>query len=285
MDKAGVGYWDDVWEGEALPDPIDPDDASLDNEVNRQIDRLLGRLFPERQDGRALLEVGAARSAWLPYFARRFGFAVTGLDYSARGAEQARQILAAADVAGHVVQADMFVPPAELLDRFDVVISFGVVEHFDDTAAALAALARFARRGGVIITSVPNMAGWVGTLQRRLNPSVYAVHKPISRADLVKAHRTARLELLECRHFMGMNWSVVNIAGWQDERRRQRVARILSRVSKVSWLIERRGLRFPRNRLTSPYIVAVARRGSEDPDIDLPTSGQHEHDHALGEAH
>jgi cyclopropane fatty-acyl-phospholipid synthase-like methyltransferase len=33
-----------------------------------------------------LLEIGCARSAWLPYFAQEFGIDVSGLDYSSKAA-------------------------------------------------------------------------------------------------------------------------------------------------------------------------------------------------------
>ena len=117
---------------ETLPAPVDPRDKTLSNYVARKFHELFTRVLPRGHNVR-LLEVGCARSRWLPYFAAEHGYEVTGLDYSTMGCEQARQILAAAGVEGRIVEGDLFSPPEDLLEAFDVVISFGLVEHFDDT--------------------------------------------------------------------------------------------------------------------------------------------------------
>lgn len=260
MDRAGKTYWDAVWRGKPIPRPVDPTDRTLGNYVMLRFHELFVRLFPATCTGLRLLEIGCARSSWLPYFALRHGFDVTGLDYSLGGCAQARLILETAGVEGLVVEADMFAPPEELLGRFDVVVSFGLVEHFEDTATALAAMARFLVPDGLLVTSVPNLGrSLVGLLQKTLNRRVYDVHIPLDRRQLASAHVRANLRLATCRYFMAVNWSVVNLAGWRSELWRDRLSRLLARVSKVTWLLEMRGLRLPPNRLTSPYIVAVAR--------------------------
>ena len=108
---------------ETLPAPVDPRDKSLSNYVARTSHELFTRVLPRGRTVR-LLEVGCARSRWLPYFAAEHGYEVTGLDYSTMGCEQARQILAAAGVEGRIVEGDLFSPPEELLEAFDVVIPF-----------------------------------------------------------------------------------------------------------------------------------------------------------------
>jgi SAM-dependent methyltransferase len=62
-------------------------------------------------------------------------------------------VLDAAGVPGEIVCADLFAPPPHLLAQFDVVVSFGVVEHFDDTAACVAACARLVKPGGLMVTT------------------------------------------------------------------------------------------------------------------------------------
>lgn len=52
------------------------------------------------------LEIGCARSRWLPYFAKEFGFEVSGIDYSEVGSQQATQILFNEGVQGNIVFAD-----------------------------------------------------------------------------------------------------------------------------------------------------------------------------------
>lgn len=266
MDRAGKGYWDALWEGQQLPTPVDPNDRSLGNTVRLEQHALFERRLGNLPPGSSILEVGCARSVWLPYFATGFGFSVAGLDYSETGCEQARAILASAGLEGEVVQGDMFEPPAALLGRFDAVISFGLVEHFSDTAAAHAALARFLKPGGVMVTFIPNMGGsLIGWLQKRLDRRVYDVHVPLDRRQLARANIQAGLRLESCRYFMACNWSVINISDWRSAPMRGRAAHIQSGLSKVVWWLERHGLRVRPNRSTSPYVVAIARTEDRSP--------------------
>ncbi len=262
MDRAGKAYWDSAWEREELPVAVDPDDLSLNNYVNRQFHQLFERVLPADRSGLRLLEVGCARSRWLAYFAAH-GFEVSGLDYSASGCEQARWLLDRAGLKGEIVEGDMFAPPEHLVGGFDVVVSFGLVEHFTDTAAAQAALARFLKPTGLMLTLIPNLArgSLLSLIQRFINRPVFDVHEPIDRRQLARAHERAGLRVAWCRYFLSANWTVLNIAEWRHARLRSAVMRTFSAISKVTWLLERRGLRLPPNRLTSPYIVAVARLG------------------------
>src|SRR5437899_180306 len=104
-DRAGRDYWETLWSEVGVSRPIDPADDSWDNVPNKRLDEIFRRLFVARgTSGGQLLEVGAANSRWLPYFALRFGFEVTGIDYAPVGCERARAALRAAGVPGRIVQ-------------------------------------------------------------------------------------------------------------------------------------------------------------------------------------
>ncbi len=80
-DKAGKAYWSSTWEKSALPPAIDPYDRVRGNFVVRHFHSLFSELFSESDTrGASLLEIGCARSVWLPYFAKQFGFKVSGID-------------------------------------------------------------------------------------------------------------------------------------------------------------------------------------------------------------
>src|SRR5207247_404436 len=127
-----------------------------------------------------LVEVGCARSAVLPLFAKRLGFRVAGIDYSPNGCEQTRLMLEREGVTGDIYCCDVFSIPDDLVERFDMVVSFGLIEHFSDTMAIVAALSRLLRPGGLIFTSVPNMHGITGFVQKTLNKRIYDIHVPIT---------------------------------------------------------------------------------------------------------
>ena len=265
MDKAGQEFWNELWAGSDIPKAIDPSDTSIGNSVSRRFHRVFERLFDRSQaSGMTLLEVGCGKSAWLPYFAKQFGFNVAGLDYSPVGCEMARKVLEANEVSAEIVQADLFAPPAHMLASFDVVVSFGVIEHFEDTAATILALSRFLRPGGLLITSIPNMVGSIGWLQKTLNRPVYDIHQPIDAALLKQAHVQAGLEVVENDYFMSTNFGLVNLAGVSTRTPvgfvKKACLGVLARLSVLAWLVEERGVGFPPNRLTSPYINCIARK-------------------------
>ncbi|HMT06715.1 MAG TPA: class I SAM-dependent methyltransferase, partial [Pyrinomonadaceae bacterium] len=165
-DKAGKEFWNEQWSGNLVPDAADPSKSGLGNLFTKRMDRLFSDIFRDQEtEGKLFLELGCGSSIWLPYFAKRFGFEVSGIDYSPAGVDKERAILKKAGVDGDIIQADFFDPPNELLEKFDAVYSYGVAEHFVPTERAISAFASFLRPGGVMITIVPNMTGSVGFLQ------------------------------------------------------------------------------------------------------------------------
>ena len=264
LDKAGTSYWDQIWEGQSIPDAVNPHLGSIGNHVRRCYHNYFVRAFAGQDTTRReLLEIGCGRSRWLPYFAQEFGFRVTGLDYSEVGCDQTRAILHKAGVAGSVLCSDLFSPPADMIEAFDVVTSFGVVEHFTDTSACLSAVGRFLKPGGLMITSIPNLSGWVGRLQKLIDQAIYDVHVPLDRHALAQAHQQAGLAVESCEYFMGVNWGVINTSGWK-KRWSYRLIRPWPKILSLPvWLLERGGIRIKPNRLTSPYIICMARKTGE----------------------
>lgn len=205
VDLAGESYWTSVWRGTTRPRWRDPTVRSLRNHVNYTIHTYLE---PWISSAASALEVGCARSIWLPTLARR-GIVATGLDYSADGCEQSRAMLVEAGTQATVVQGDLFAPAPELIERFDVALSFGLVEHFHDTASCLAALGRLVRPRGRVITLVPNLAGWMGAVLQRADPDLYALHVPLTPETLSSAAVAAHMKPEDARYLVALNPGVL----------------------------------------------------------------------------
>jgi SAM-dependent methyltransferase len=242
-DKAGARYWDDLWAAATPPAPINPRDPSVGNYENRRFHDLFRTAIPY---GSNLLEVGCARSRWLPYFALELGCTVTGLDYSERGCGLEVEVLQRAGVEGAVVCADLFAPPDDMLGRFDVAVSLGVVEHIADTAEAIAALRRYLAPGGLLVTVIPNLAGVLGHIQRMFGRAVYDIHVPLTTQQLAAAH--GDMHVLDCRYFVSTNFSMLVIPNRAT----------LGRLSKIVWAVEDRTRPLPATKVFAPYIVTVA---------------------------
>jgi SAM-dependent methyltransferase len=182
-DLAGEQFWDSFWSHQH---------GRRYGGLSYHQHRMRQLFAPYVRSGARVCEVGCGGSAWLPQLARA-GAAVWGIDYSPRGLELAEANLARAGVKGTLIEGDVRDPDALPAECFDVVFSVGVIEHFDDPAAVLRVVSRSLRPNGVLITLVPNLAGWWGALQRKIDPAVLAVHTIYTPTQLDAVHRDAGL--------------------------------------------------------------------------------------------
>lgn len=264
QDIAGKSHWDAVWNDGEIPTAADPAHNGLGNLYIRRMDAFFGQIFGTGARGRSMLELGCGGSIWLPYFARRFGMNVSGIDYSESGCAREDEILRRSVVEGRIVCGDFFSPPTELLNSFDYAYSGGVAEHFRPTEACIAAFAAFLKPGGTLITMVPNMTGLVGWLQKRLDKSVYDLHVPLTAEALVSAHEKAGLEILHCGYFLSSGFGIVNASSSAGSRTssklKQRFIKALGRMSVITWLVEDWSQKLPATKLFSPQVYCVARK-------------------------
>jgi 2-polyprenyl-3-methyl-5-hydroxy-6-metoxy-1,4-benzoquinol methylase len=262
-DKAGRGHWNSVWTTSKQPRSVDLTETGVRNHFRLALHKLFCDVFgglptPQLQ----LLEIGCGNSIWLPYFARQFQFKVSGLDYSEEGCRTARERLDRSGVPGTIHCMDVFARPADLRHQYDVVVSFGVVEHFQDVSVCLAAFGHYVKPGGLILTLVPNLAGIIGDLVKVINPSVYAIHVPLDVEGLRVAHERAGFTVQRSEYFFGLNLGVINLVGAPADRlaplRRVTVA-LCKGLTAAVWKYEQRIRPLPPSRYFSPYIVCIAR--------------------------
>lgn len=267
QDKAGQEYWNQTWDDYPLPKVWDVDSKRLLNHVEREFFLCIARALESQgktgPDVR-LVEVGCARSQALPVLAKRLGVLVVGIDYSPNGCEQTRIMMKREGVSGEVYCSDIFDVPNTLKGSFDVVVSFGLIEHFSNTNEIVSALAGLLKPGGVIFTNIPNMRGTTGFVQKVLNRDIYDIHVPLTPSQVRAAHEAAGLHVIESAYFLSNNYGVVNLGdpnrrnlGWWAKKI---VLAILARVSMAVWLIERMLGKLPASQAFSPYVNCIAVR-------------------------
>jgi len=227
-----------------------------------EVHRLLERYLPE---GRArLVEMGAAPGRFLGYFHRYFGYDVTGVDNSPAGVRTMVDNMARWGIGGEVVVQDVF-EYCGGAKRFDVVASFGFIEHFVDWPGVVSALGSILAPGGVMVTSIPNMRGVNGLICRSMRPHVYRAHVPIALRPLVAAHRRAGLSTLWAGYYGGCVLNpLVNQAdlvrwSWQAVWRINALTRAFN--GAASRYEQVRGVRYA-GETFSPRVMVIARRGS-----------------------
>jgi 2-polyprenyl-3-methyl-5-hydroxy-6-metoxy-1,4-benzoquinol methylase len=258
LDKAGKSYWDCKWENTFLPERINPYGSGPNHYLDRKFHGFFRSVFSDKvTQNNKLLEIGCARSLWLPYFAKEFGFKVYGIDYSEVGCQQALQLLSNEGVEGRIVCGDFFSPPESMIGEFDVVISFGVLEHFQDTQGCISAFSKYLKRKGIMITTTPNLIGLIGLIQKSINRNVFDIHVPLSPENILEAHQKNKLESVSCNYFLFANFSVLNVENLKGNFLYAWILQLCCWLNSAIWSIDSL-FSFKPNRWSSPYISCVA---------------------------
>jgi SAM-dependent methyltransferase len=263
-DKAGEEYWTNAWQHMKLAATMNP----YSKNVNDFEIVLLHKIFQKYFSGintsdKLMLEIGCGNSAYLPYFHKYFGFKIFGIDYSQLACEQTKKILEREHVEGEIILGDAFNPPQEMTGKFDVVTSFGVVEHFDRTAETLKEFYKFLKPGGLMITLIPNLAGLSGWLQKKFFRRVYDIHIPMDKNFLDAEIKKAGLELVYSEYCQGLNINVVLL----DAKGRAKFywlkkifIRLFRYAIKIVWIFEMLLRPLPAGKIFSNYIITLAKR-------------------------
>ncbi len=180
--------WDATWSAKNV-------ELLLVQEQSLPIRRLKELIKNELPPGPFLaIELGAGGSTWVLFLAGN-GARVAGIDLSEPGLRLSRDICASAGIEADLILGDVFhLPFAE--NTFDVVLSAGLIEHFDNPIPLLENSCRLLRPGGLCITSVPNKIGLPGFLDRRINPETYFDHVRYKLDDLTESHVRAGFQIV-----------------------------------------------------------------------------------------
>ncbi|MBI1765633.1 MAG: class I SAM-dependent methyltransferase [Acidobacteria bacterium] len=114
------------------------------------------------QAGLQVLEVGSAPGENLVRLRRKFGYDVYGVEYAEVGVAINRANFAQAGIADdRVIQADFFAPEFQTRyrERFDIVVSRGFIEHFDDVTVVLERHLTLLKAGGRLVVTIPRLTG------------------------------------------------------------------------------------------------------------------------------
>jgi 2-polyprenyl-3-methyl-5-hydroxy-6-metoxy-1,4-benzoquinol methylase len=113
------------------------------------------------QGNGSCLEIGCFPGRYLAIFGR-LGYELNGIDLTPRTLEMVDWLMENGYRTGEFYQEDFFHFNPE--KQFDVVSSFGFIEHFLNWAEVLRKQAGLVKKGGYLVVSVPNFRGVVQQL-------------------------------------------------------------------------------------------------------------------------
>lgn len=249
-------YWEDTYNRRKSQSSL-----NVDGFVNHSNRLILNKLLELDMKNKRVLEIGAGDSVWLPYLARKFPSSqFVGVDYSEGGCSLLSERAHKADVNIEVIREDMFVENSQLHGTFDIAISFGVVEHFDDLGLVLVAKKRYLKNCGVMFTLIPNLAGILGRLVRIWNREVYDKHNPHDWVSFLRGHKQAGLEVISGGYLGSSNFGVLSSCFPERRGLSWQISRGLVAASLATWWFEDKAGNLPSSKTFSPYIYAISRQ-------------------------
>jgi 2-polyprenyl-6-hydroxyphenyl methylase/3-demethylubiquinone-9 3-methyltransferase len=254
--KEGAGYYTESPE-QVRRSPLLPDLLRLHDRRILEIFDRHGKLAP----GCHVLELGCGRSRWLPFFALQRRCEVSGLDNEAFAAELARANLSGTGATGRILCGDAFDLERyrDLVGRFDLIYSMGLLEHFDDVIDRINSLARYLRPGGRMITTVPNMRGFNWLMQRLGSREILEMHVVYDRKRLARVHEAAGLRTLAAG-YVGFFDGHLSNADRAPRSARTRLRAGLCRASNLlaeAWVRAGSGALTPELSWCSPHVYYV----------------------------
>ena len=225
--KTERAHWDASWQL--------PIRARIPSRLNASVlnyTRLVGKHV---RPGNRYLEIGCAPGKLLAWAASVLKAECTGLDYSETGIAKCRALFDALGLKVNLYHIDFFdhrLQPSS----FDVVTSFGFIEHFDDPGPVVQKHLDLVKPGGVALIAVPNYGGVYGSLQRWCDAPNLALHNPdIMNPDALTALiDSPDVESVRAYPFGAMSLWIVNL----DNRFPRPLANLISLVANTIGLLQ-----------------------------------------------
>jgi trans-aconitate methyltransferase len=150
-----------------------------------------------------------------------------------------------------VIEADLFDYQPQKL--YDMVLSFGLIEHFVDTKAIIETHLRFLKPGGVLFITLPNFKSVNGWVQRNFDRTNYDKHNINSMDPQQLAGYCTQLGLTEVEAYYHGKFSV-----WLENKSEQ--SGFAKALVKTIWLAGKIVTRVipVESKMLSPYIVVKA---------------------------
>lgn len=151
-----------------------------------------------------IFELGCGSSAVLAR-AATLGWTVSGIDFNASALAEMQQFVKLRKLkSGELIMGDVLsVDTTALESRYDLLVSFGFLEHFVDPVPILAHWKKTLKPDGHVITTVPNLRcinAWTMKRYHRAFWNQHVIHTP---ETLDRIHQHAGYEIITPAHYTG----------------------------------------------------------------------------------
>ncbi len=237
-------FWANYWESKTgLAFKVPP---------NYTFHKLFDQLLANQSIGSAI-ELGGFPGYYAIFLKNYFGLDTTLFDFYVHQ-PVLKQVLAANNLKEQdieVIEGDLFNYQPQ--QQYDLVLSCGLIEHFNDTKDIISRHLQFLKPGGTLFITLPNFTGVNGWVQRRYDMDNYNKHNISSMNPGKLADYCRELGLQKVEAYYYGHFSI-----WLENMKQQ--SGITKSFLKALWLA---GKVFTKavpieSKALSPYIVVKA---------------------------
>jgi SAM-dependent methyltransferase len=239
-------FWVDYWESKKGLSTIIPSNYLFSKQLEKVI---------KEQGVKSAIELGGFPGYYAVFLKKYFHLDVTLLDYFVHE-PVTNDLLKANGLKPediHIVETDLFnYTPKQ---QFDLVLSCGLIEHFNDTADIINRHIAFVKPGGTLFITLPNFKAVNGWFQKNYDRENYDKHN-IDCMDpgfLAEIAKKAGLKVIQSGYFG--RFSV-----WLENESQKSIAtRLLKKSIWIGGKVLTKLIPFDSKQL-SPYIILEARK-------------------------
>lgn len=207
-----------------------------------------------RTSGKSAFEFGCFPGRYLSYLGK-LGWVVSGMDLTPGIGEPGfRSWLQGLGIkTGMLKQGDALAYASATEDKYDLVCSFGFIEHFEDFLSLIDLHDRVLKPGGHLLITTPNFRGSVQkALHKNLNARSLQIHYlPSMKPELWEKRLLEKNYSIEYAGYFG------GFDFWYDEEKRSFVKKkILKMIGKLKPFFKN----LPANEAYSPYCAIIAKK-------------------------
>lgn len=179
MGLTDPNFWDGFWNNISIPVRIN---------YNLKNDRIIAKAFADfapKGPDLCSFEVGCAPGKWMVYLREHFGYFVAGCEYLPAAVEKTKENLSYhgfSEKDFRLISGDFFEMDEDT--QYDLVYSFGFIEHFEDPEKVLDAHLRLLKPGGRLIVGLPSFRGVNYRIQKIIDNYI---HNPLLPAHNLEA--------------------------------------------------------------------------------------------------
>jgi 2-polyprenyl-3-methyl-5-hydroxy-6-metoxy-1,4-benzoquinol methylase len=212
--------------------------------------------------GNMVFELGCGGSVYLAKCALN-DWKVSGIDFNEQGLNILKSFLQEYNLSyDKLIKDDIFeYDISELENQYDLLMSFGFLEHFNNSEKIISKWSAIVKPGGLVFSAIPNLFSINAYLFRKFAPAYWSKHVPYLPSEIDEMHISNGLIPIKSANY-SENFNMNMLIPWSriEERVGNKVLYKILRLS--SFLISRflqllpgKGLKY-----INPLVIGVYRK-------------------------